>query len=45
MLLLQLRIKEDEVKYLPNIKNEKVGRNAPCPYGSGKEYKNCCGNK
>ncbi|NLI11207.1 SEC-C metal-binding domain-containing protein [Pelotomaculum propionicicum] len=21
---------------------EKVGRNAPCPCGSGKKYKNCC---
>lgn len=24
-------------------KSEKVGRNAPCPCGSGKKYKNCCG--
>jgi preprotein translocase subunit SecA len=22
---------------------EKVGRNDPCPCGSGKKYKNCCG--
>ena len=22
---------------------EKVGRNAPCPCGRGKKYKNCCG--
>jgi uncharacterized protein len=21
----------------------KVGRNDPCPYGSGKKYKKCCG--
>jgi len=21
----------------------KVGRNAPCPYGSGRKYKKCCG--
>ena len=21
----------------------KIGRNAPCPCGSGKKYKNCCG--
>ena len=29
------------------IRNEepKVGRNDPCPCGSGKKYKNCCGNK
>ncbi len=24
-------------------KTEKVGRNAPCPCGSGKKYKKCCG--
>ena len=24
-------------------KMEKVGRNDPCPCGSGKKYKNCCG--
>ena len=23
----------------------KVGRNDPCPCGSGKKYKNCCQNK
>ena len=22
---------------------KKVGRNDPCPCGSGKKYKNCCG--
>ncbi|MBS0624199.1 MAG: SEC-C domain-containing protein [Verrucomicrobia bacterium] len=25
--------------------NQKVGRNDPCPCGSGKKYKNCCMNK
>ena len=24
-------------------KNEKVGRNSPCPCGSGKKFKRCCG--
>jgi preprotein translocase subunit SecA len=24
---------------------EKIGRNAPCPCGSGKKYKNCCMRK
>ena len=24
-------------------KSEKIGRNSPCPCGSGKKYKNCCG--
>lgn len=23
----------------------KVGRNAPCPCGSGSKYKNCCGRR
>ena len=23
----------------------KIGRNAPCPCGSGKKYKTCCRNK
>lgn len=25
------------------VKEEKVGRNDPCPCGSGKKYKKCCG--
>lgn len=25
------------------VKDEKVGRNDPCPCGSGKKYKKCCG--
>ena len=27
----------------PYKKGEKIGRNDPCPCGSGKKYKNCCG--
>ena len=32
-------------KQLPkvNAKTSKIGRNDPCPCGSGKKYKNCCG--
>jgi hypothetical protein len=26
-------------------KTKKIGRNAPCPCGSGKKYKKCCLNK
>ena len=26
-------------------KSEKIGRNDPCPCGSGKKYKQCCGKK
>ena len=25
------------------VKEVKIGRNDPCPCGSGKKYKNCCG--
>ena len=30
------------VKQTPK-KSQKVGRNEPCPCGSGKKYKQCCG--
>jgi len=32
-----------EVKRKPIRKEESIGRNAPCPCGSGKKYKNCHG--
>jgi uncharacterized protein YecA (UPF0149 family) len=28
---------------VPYIAPPKVGRNDPCPCGSGKKYKKCCG--
>ncbi len=31
------------VKKTVDSKGNKVGRNSPCPCGSGKKYKNCCG--
>ena len=33
------------VKRRPVVKKAKVGRNDPCPCGSGKKYKNCCLDK
>lgn len=27
------------------IKDKKIGRNDPCPCGSGRKYKHCCGKK
>lgn len=27
------------------VKPKKIGRNDPCPCGSGKKYKQCCGRK
>ena len=36
--------KDDTVAKGPyRRKQAKIGRNAPCPCGSGKKYKNCCG--
>ena len=35
---------DDSQKKVQVINKEpKVGRNDPCPCGSGKKYKNCCG--
>lgn len=33
----------DTSKPKPIVKGKKVGRNDPCPCGSGKKYKKCCG--
>ncbi|MBP2032408.1 preprotein translocase subunit SecA [Clostridium algifaecis] len=34
---------DDSIKKKPIRKKKTVGRNDPCPCGSGKKYKNCCG--
>jgi preprotein translocase subunit SecA len=34
---------DDSLKKKPIKKEKTVGRNDPCPCGSGKKYKNCCG--
>ena len=31
------------VRQQPIVKRKKVGRNEPCPCGSGRKYKKCCG--
>ena len=38
---------EDDVDNSKPFKREsdKIGRNDPCPCGSGKKYKNCCGKE
>ncbi len=33
----------EAVKSKPKKADKKIGRNDPCPCGSGKKYKNCCG--
>jgi hypothetical protein len=38
-------IKADYNRSKTVVKQKKVGRNEPCPCGSGKKYKQCCLNK
>ena len=42
-------LSQDEIlgKIVPfaDVRRQKVGRNDPCPCGSGKKYKNCCLHK
>jgi len=35
--------KKEENQNKPTVSSVKVGRNDPCPCGSGKKYKKCCG--
>jgi len=35
--------KQQKEEVTQPVKSEKVGRNEPCPCGSGKKYKKCCG--
>jgi hypothetical protein len=51
MELSRMQNKDGEIDYnfavdspdTKSIKAKKTGRNEPCPCGSGKKYKNCCG--
>jgi preprotein translocase subunit SecA len=43
MSALQFMGGESSVVKQPKIAQEKAGRNDPCPCGSGKKYKKCCG--
>lgn len=36
-------VKQSSVKRQPIFTDKKIGRNEPCPCGSGKKYKNCHG--
>ena len=36
-----LKAKDRHAGAIPG-ENDKIGRNAPCPCGSGKKYKKCC---
>jgi uncharacterized protein YecA (UPF0149 family) len=39
---IEAKVREYEAMQEP-VKSQKVGRNDPCPCGSGKKYKKCCG--
>jgi len=34
---------DEEINHTPVKKGDKIGRNDPCPCGSGNKYKKCCG--
>ena len=34
---------DSQLNYVPVRTEPKIGRNDPCPCGSGKKYKKCCG--
>ncbi len=42
-LLQQLAAQMQTVAHTPSRRTQKIGRNDPCPCGSGKKYKKCCG--
>lgn len=47
-ILTEERRKELKKEYNASktvVKEKKIGRNEPCPCGSGKKYKKCCMNK
>jgi hypothetical protein len=44
LALLQPRLDQERKKDVPTASVAKPGRNEPCPCGSGKKYKRCCGD-
>jgi preprotein translocase subunit SecA len=40
---IQAQAQGGDGKKRPKVAGKKVGRNDPCPCGSGKKYKHCCG--
>ncbi len=41
----KMNMPNSQAKTKPIVNAEKIGRNDPCPCGSGKKYKKCCGKK
>lgn len=44
-MLIEAGESEDEVEELEGEKKPKIARNAPCPCGSNRKFKRCCGMK
>ncbi|MFZ7133723.1 MAG: preprotein translocase subunit SecA [Eubacteriales bacterium] len=42
--LSNISTNKDETVQKQVVKKDKIGRNDPCPCGSGKKYKKCCGS-
>ena len=42
--ILKLAMEDEVLNQQPAKKEQKIGRNEPCPCGSGKKYKKCCLN-
>jgi uncharacterized protein YecA (UPF0149 family) len=42
-LFLKAMLREDAVAEPIRREQPRIGRNDPCPCGSGEKYKNCCG--
>lgn len=40
---ISTNMRKEKEKQKPIVKGRKIGRNEPCPCGSGKKYKKCCG--
>ncbi len=40
--ILEEVFREEDAPSIPLVTEEKIGRNDPCPCGSGKKYKKCC---
>ncbi len=41
--IYEAALSEPRVETRVQVRSEKIGRNDPCPCGSGKKYKKCCG--
>jgi uncharacterized protein YecA (UPF0149 family) len=40
---IELRKEAKRTVAAPRVTRQKIGRNKPCPCGSGKKFKKCCG--